>query len=83
MTREKFLTHQPAATPKRSKTSMIISNILLLTGSMVIVLPLIYLLVNLDKSDALLTLLMPFIFAGIGLLIVSQVIYPFQFKKRR
>jgi len=83
MTREKFITHQPATIQKRSQTSMRISNILLLTGSLAIVLPLVYLLFNLDKSDSLVNLMMPFIFAGIGLLIISQVVYPFQFKKRR
>jgi hypothetical protein len=62
---------------------MIISNILLLIGSLTIVGSLVYLLFNLDKSDALVNLLMPFIFAGIGLLIVSQLICPFQFKMRR
>lgn len=82
MKREKFITHQPVANQKRSKIAMIISNILLLSGSLVIVLPLVYLLFNLDKSDALVALLMPFIYTGIGLLIISQVIYPFQFKKR-
>lgn len=83
MTREKFITHQSGANQKRSKTYMIISNILLLMGSLLIVLPLVFLLFNLDKSDSLINLVMPFIFAGIGLLIVSQVIYPFQFKRRR
>jgi hypothetical protein len=83
MTREKFITHQPVATPKRSRISMIISNILLLTGSLVIVLLLGYLLFNLDKSDSLVNSLMPFFFVGIGLIIVSQVICPFQFKLRR
>lgn len=83
MTRGKFITHQPATASKRSRTSMIISNIMLLIGSLASVLPLGYPLFNLDKSDSLIDFLMPFIFVGIGLLIVSQVIYPFQFKKRR
>jgi len=83
MTREKFITHQPVTTQKRSRTTMIISNILLLIGSLTIVVSLLYLLFNLDKSDALVNLLMPFIFAGIGFLIVSQLICPFQFKMRR
>jgi hypothetical protein len=83
MTREKFITHQQIATPKRSRISMIISNILLLAGSLVIVLLLGYLLFNLDKSDSLVNSLMPFFFVGIGLIIVSQVICPFQFKLRR
>ena len=83
MTREKFIAHQPIAHPKRSRISIIISNILLLTGSLVIVLLLGYLLFNLDKSDSLVNSLMPFFFVGIGLIIISQVICPFQFKSRR
>ena len=83
MTREKFIAHQPIAHPKRSRISIIISNILLLTGSLVIVLLLGYLLFNLDKSDLLVNLLMPFFFVGIGLIIISQLICPFQFKSRR
>jgi hypothetical protein len=83
MARGKFSTHRTEATRKYSQTSMIISNILLLIGSLTIVGSLVYLLFNLDKSDALVNLLMPFIFAGIGLLIVSQLICPFQFKMRR
>ncbi len=83
MTMGKFRSHQPEATRKHSQTSMIISNILLLAGSFVIVSLLTYLLFNLDKSDSLATLLMPFFFAGIVLIIASQLICPFQFKLRR
>lgn len=83
MARRKFSTPRTEATRKHSQTSMVISNILLLVGSLAIVVSLVYLLFNLDKSDALVKLLMPFIFAGIGLLIVSQLICPFQFKFRR
>jgi hypothetical protein len=83
MARGKFSSHRTEATGKHSRTSTIISNILLLIGSSTIVVSLVYLLFNLDKSDALVNLLMPFIFAGIGFLIVSQLICPFQFKMRR
>lgn len=83
MTREKFITHQPVATQKRSRISMIISNILLLTGSLVIVSLLGYLFFNLDKSDSLVNSLLPFFFVSIGLIVVSQLICPFQFKLRR
>lgn len=83
MTRETLRTRRPATSKKYSKRSMIISNILLISGSLIIVSPLVYLLLNLDKSDSLVSLMMPFIFAGIALLIMSQLIYPFQFKKRR
>jgi len=80
MAKGKFITHQPTAPSKRSKTSMIIGNILLLCGSLVIVSLLIYLLFNLDKSDSLGTLFMPLFFAGILLIAASQLIFPFQFK---
>jgi ABC-type transport system involved in cytochrome c biogenesis permease component len=83
MTRETLRTRRPVTSKKYNKRSMIISNILLISGSLIIVSPLVYLLLNLDKSDSLVSLMMPFIYTGIGLLIVSQVICPFQFKKRR
>lgn len=83
MAKGKFITHQFVAHKKYSKKAMIISNILLLTGSLVIVSSLVYLLFNLEKSDSLVNLLMPFIFAGIVLLVASQLICPFQFKFRR
>ena len=83
MARRKFGTHRTEAARKHSQTSMIISNILLLFGSLTIVGSLVYLLFNLDKSDSLINFLLLFIFAGIGLLIVSQLICPFQFKMRR
>ena len=83
MAREKFITHQSEVTRKRRQISMIISNILLLTGSLIIVSSLVYLLFDLNESDTLVSILMPYIFAGIILLVVSQLICPFQFKMRR
>jgi len=83
MAKGKFITHQYVTDKKPRRLSMIISNILLLVGSLSIVSSLVYLLLNLDKSDSLVNLLMPFIFAGIVLLIASQLICPFQFKFRR
>jgi hypothetical protein len=83
MAKGKFITHQNVANKKHSRKSMIISNILLLIGSLAIVSSLGYLLFNLEKSDSLGNLLIPFIFAGIALLVISQLICPFQFKFRR
>lgn len=83
MKRDKFITHQPLAKSKPSKTAMIIGNILLLCGSLVIVSLLTFLLFNLDKSDSLVTLFIPLFFAGILLIAASQLIFPFQFKTRR
>jgi hypothetical protein len=83
MAKGKFITHQVISDKKPSRTAMITSNILLLFGSLAIVSPLVYLLFRLDKSDLLVNRLMPFIFVGIALLVVSQLIYPFQFKFKR
>jgi ABC-type transport system involved in cytochrome c biogenesis permease component len=83
MAKGKFITHQVTSDKKHSRTAMITSNILLLFGSLAIVSPLVYLLFRLDKSDLLVNRLMPFIFVGIAFLVVSQLIYPFQFKFKR
>lgn len=83
MTRGNFIIRKPEVTRKQNQSLMIVSNILLVTGSIMIVSLLTYLLFNLDKSDSLVTLLTPFFIAGIILIIVSQLICPFQFKSRR
>jgi hypothetical protein len=83
MSKGKFITHQPLESKKHGRMSMIISNILLLIGSLAIVSSLVCLLFNLDKSDSLVSLLLPFFFAGIILIAASQLICPFQFKFRR
>lgn len=83
MTQRNFKHQHTVAGKKYSKISVIMSNVLLAAGSLVIVSLLGYLLFNLDKSDSLVNLLMPFFFAGIGLIIISQMICPFQFKSHR
>ena len=83
MVQRNFKPQHAVAGKKYSKTSMMLSNVLLAAGSLVIVFLLGYLFFNLDKSDLLVNSLMPFFFAGIGLIIISQVICPFQFKSRR
>jgi len=83
MTRGNFIIRKPEVTRKQNQSLMIVSNILLVTGSIMIVSLLTYLLFNLNKSDSLVTLLTPFFIAGIILIIVSQLICPFQFKSRR
>ena len=83
MTHRNFKPQHTVAGKKYSKTRVIMSNLLLLAGSLVIVSFLGYLLFNLDKSDLLVNSLMPFFFVGIGLIIISQVICPFQFRSRR
>ncbi|BBE18680.1 hypothetical protein AQPE_2844 [Aquipluma nitroreducens] len=83
MAQRNFKPQHSVAGKKYSKTSVIMSNVLLAAGSLMIVFLLGYLFFNLDKSDLLVNSLMPFFFAGIGLIILSQLICPFQFKSRR
>jgi len=83
MTQRKFKPQHTVAGKKYSKTTVIMSNVMLAAGSLMIVSLLGYLLFNLEKSDSLVNFLMPFFFVGIGLIIVSQLICPFQFKLRR
>jgi len=83
MAQRNFKPQHSVAGKKYSKTSVIISNTMLAAGSLMIVSLLGYLLFNLDKSDLLVNSLMPYFFVGIGFIIVSQLICPFQFKSRR
>lgn len=83
MLRKRFVIRRPDKKRKQRRIYLMVSNILLLLGSLVLVSSLIYILFNLEKSDTLIDLLMPFVISGIGLIVASQLIYPFQFKFRR
>jgi PD-(D/E)XK nuclease superfamily len=61
---------------KHSQFTTVASNSLLFLGAMLIVSALIYLLINLEKSDSLIVILLPNIVAGIALLFISQLIMP-------
>ncbi len=61
---------------KHSQFTTVVSNSLLFLGAMLIVSALIYLLINLEKSDSLIVILLPIIVAGIALLFISQLIMP-------
>jgi ABC-type transport system involved in cytochrome c biogenesis permease component len=66
-----------------SWTIMVVSNSLLSIGALLVVSALIYLLFNLEKSDSLVIDLLPFLLAGILLLIISQLIVPGRLKMSR
>jgi len=83
MLRKRFVIHRPDKKRKRRRIYLMVSNFLLLLGSLVLVLSLIYILFNLEKSDTLIDLLIPLVITGIGLIVASQLIYPFQFKLRK
>ncbi len=83
MLRKRFVIRRPDKKRKKRRIFLIASNFLLILGSLMLVSSLIYLLLNLDQSDTLIDPLMPFVIAGIGLMVASQLIYPFQFKLHR
>jgi uncharacterized membrane protein (DUF485 family) len=59
---------------KQQRFAVIISNIFLFVGAIVVVSSLIFLLINLDQSDSLVTRLIPFFVSGLGFIICSQLI---------
>ena len=83
MTMKRIPMRRSTADRKYNRTVVVISNMMLMVGSLLIVLSLGYLLVNLKKTDFLVNPLMPVLFGGIALLIGSQLICPFQFRSRR
>jgi len=83
MLRKRFVIRRPDKKRKQRRIFLIASNFFLILGSLMLVSSLIYLLLNLDQSDTLIDPLMPFVITGIGLIVASQLIYPFQFKLRR
>lgn len=83
MLRKRFVIHQTDVKRKHRRIFFIVSNVLLFLGSMVLVSSFVYMLLHLNQSDTLIMLLMPFVVAGIGLMLVSQFIYPSRYKFRR
>lgn len=57
-------------------TGSVVSNAMLSIGALLVVTSLIYLMINLDKSDTLIFILLPIFVAGIALLFISQLIMP-------
>lgn len=69
-----FLKHPQAEKAKHHRIVLIFSNVLLYLGVAVLILVFGYLFFNLNKSDSLIGLLVPFLLAGLGLVLVSQLI---------
>ncbi len=69
-----FLKDQPAGNMKHQRIASILSQTLLYIGTIVLVSSFAYLLFNMDKSNALIGMMLPFMVAGLGLIIVSQLI---------
>jgi len=54
----------------------VVGNSMLFIGALLVVSTLLYLLLNLDKSDSMIITLLPILVAGIALLFISQLIRP-------
>lgn len=83
MVRKRFVIHRTDRKRKQRRIFFMISNFLLFLGSMGVISTLVYLLLHLSQSDALVKPLTPFVLAGVALVIVSQVVFPHPNRMRR
>ncbi len=72
--RRRFIIHRNGVNRKYRRMFFILANILLFLGALLLVSSFFYLLIHLDKSDLLINKVIPIVVAGIGLLIVYQLI---------
>ncbi len=69
-----FIRSQKNKSTKRQQLTLTVSNVLLYLGVLVLVGSFGYLLINWGKTDALVSMMMPFLVAGLGLVFVSYLI---------
>jgi hypothetical protein len=69
-----FLKNQPHDKGGHRNIASVISAILMYLGALILIVSFGYLLLNMDQSDKLIGLIFPFLIAGLGLIIVSQLI---------
>ena len=69
-----FLHNQTNKNSKHKQIASTVSNVLLYLGMLVLGGSFIYLLFNLGKSGTLVSMMMPFLVAGLGLIFVSLLI---------
>ncbi|HCY41100.1 MAG TPA: hypothetical protein DHV48_07055 [Prolixibacteraceae bacterium] len=78
-----FLHHQENENSRHQKLASVVSKTLLYLGAFVLISAFAYLLFNSGKSDMLIGMIMPFLFAGLGLILVSWLINRAYSKLRR
>lgn len=69
-----FLRNQENENSKHQKLASIVSKTLLYLGAIVLISAFAYLFFNLEKSDMMIGMVMPFLVAGLGLIFVSFLI---------
>lgn len=83
MLEKRFIKNQAKEKLKHQRIVSILSNTLLFLGTLVVISAIIYLLVNLEKSDSLVIMLAPFFVGGLGFIFISQLIKRGKPKLRR
>lgn len=83
MLQKGFLRKQNNEQNSQQRIALLIVNVLLYLGVLILIVTFGYLLFNLDKSDTLIAILVPFLFAGLALILVSQLIKRASSKLRR
>ena len=78
-----FLKNQEAGNLKHQRLASIISQTLLYLGTLVLVSAFAYLFFNMENSGATIGMMLPFLVAGLGLIIVSHLIKRAYTKLRR
>jgi len=78
-----FLRNQPDDRRNHHQVASILSRTLLYLGMLILIVSFVYLLANIDQSDKLIGLMMPFLVAGLGLIGVSLFIRRAYNKLRR
>ena len=69
-----FLRNQANEKMRHKRIASIVSKTLLYLGAFVLISAFTYLIFNLEKSDMMIGMVMPFLFAGLGLILVSWLI---------
>ena len=78
-----FIRNQENENSKHQKLASIVSKTLLYLGAIVLISAFAYLLFNFEKSDMMIGMVMPFLVAGLGLILVSWLISRAYSKLRR
>lgn len=78
-----FIRKQKNENNRQHQIALLISNVLLILGVIILILTFGYLIFNFDQSETLIGILVPFLFAGLGLVLVSQLIKRAYTKLRR
>ena len=78
-----FLKNQPEDKKKHQQMASLVSRTLLYLGMLILLLTLIYLIINIGQTDKLISMVIPFLVAGIGLILVSQFVKRTLSKLRR